>query len=201
MPTGYTQKLVEEGQSFPDFVMTCARAMGATISMRDEPHDAPIPIFTVPAFYHENVTEAEKRLAELIAMPESERLEFSKAEARQDSSRNAETLHEMREQNERLQKMKAAVDEWEPPTPDHSGLKKFMLQQIEVSVRDESHLTDRGQASSQDPMERYAQALEFAEHSLEYSKESLEQEIARVAARNAWVKALRDSLGLPSPEA
>lgn len=41
MPTGCTAKLHEDDQSFRDFALTCARAFGATIAMREEPLDAP----------------------------------------------------------------------------------------------------------------------------------------------------------------
>ena len=48
MPTGYTAKIVD-GQSFPDYVKTCLRAMGVCVSMRDLPMDTPIPEFLVYA--------------------------------------------------------------------------------------------------------------------------------------------------------
>ena len=34
---------MNEGQDFKSFAMTCARAMGACVTIRDEPFDAPIP--------------------------------------------------------------------------------------------------------------------------------------------------------------
>jgi hypothetical protein len=74
MPTGYTAKLVESGQTFEEFVLTCARAFGALIELRDEPLDAPIPETLEPhSYYAEAVVEAKKRLTNLLDMPEEER--------------------------------------------------------------------------------------------------------------------------------
>ena len=42
MPTGYTA-VIEDGCTFKEYVMTCARAFGATISMREEPLSKEIP--------------------------------------------------------------------------------------------------------------------------------------------------------------
>ena len=41
MPTEYTDAIAD-GISFNDFMMKCARGMGALIMMSDEPSDAPI---------------------------------------------------------------------------------------------------------------------------------------------------------------
>jgi hypothetical protein len=53
MPTGYTAELIEKGMEFNDFVLTCARAFGACIELRDRKL-APAPR-TIPSNgnYHE----------------------------------------------------------------------------------------------------------------------------------------------------
>lgn len=43
MPTGYTADLMEKGMEFKPFVLQCARAFGALITMRDDSLDAPSP--------------------------------------------------------------------------------------------------------------------------------------------------------------
>ncbi len=42
MPTGYTDA-VKDGITFDQFVLGCARGMGALVMMRDEPSGTPIP--------------------------------------------------------------------------------------------------------------------------------------------------------------
>lgn len=53
MPTGYTHG-VQDGTvtEFRDFALICARAFGATILMRDDPMDAPIPDEFQSSTYH-----------------------------------------------------------------------------------------------------------------------------------------------------
>lgn len=67
MPTGYTAKLHNgEEQTFPEFVMSCARAFGALITMRDDPADAEIPDEFKPSDYHvRELEKARERLSEV----------------------------------------------------------------------------------------------------------------------------------------
>jgi len=50
MPTGYTLDLYDgKNITFKEFVMKCAGAFGALISMKDESLDAPIPEHLEPS--------------------------------------------------------------------------------------------------------------------------------------------------------
>src|SRR5438128_1642271 len=42
MPTGYTAELHDKGQSFEEFVWTCARAFGGLLHMREDDLNAPL---------------------------------------------------------------------------------------------------------------------------------------------------------------
>jgi hypothetical protein len=62
--TGYVHHMVEKNQTFPQFAMSCARAFGALIEMRDEGMDAKIPDEIKPEPYHKKAAaEARKELA------------------------------------------------------------------------------------------------------------------------------------------
>jgi len=52
MASGYVHKMLDDKQDFRTFAMSCARAFGALITMRDEPADAPIPDEFKPDPYH-----------------------------------------------------------------------------------------------------------------------------------------------------
>lgn len=71
MPTGYTYPVCEgKITEFPDFALSCARAFGALISMREEPMDAPLPdeIAASTNYYDQKIEESQKRLGEVQAM-------------------------------------------------------------------------------------------------------------------------------------
>ena len=72
MPTGYTAA-IKDGISFNEYALSCARAFGALIMMRDEPADAPIPDEFKPSDYHfKKIEEAKAELARLRAMSPDE---------------------------------------------------------------------------------------------------------------------------------
>lgn len=51
MPTGYTAAIAD-GIDFKTYALSCARAFGALVEMRDEPANAPIPEEFKPSSYY-----------------------------------------------------------------------------------------------------------------------------------------------------
>lgn len=190
MPTGYTAKLMEEGQTFPEFAMTCARAFGATIMMRDEPSDAQIPEeFPVSDYHLKAGQKAREEFARLSAMTNEERIAFGTQAREEAENYRVNCQARNRAENARLRDMADKVRSWTPPTPEHTELQKFMLQQIEVSMNDYEP-----ERSTKSPMEYYAEALTRAERDIHYHAEGYAKEIERTRERNEWIKALRASL-------
>lgn len=91
MPTGYTAS-VQDGKitEFRDFAMQCARAFGATITMRDDPSDAPIPEAFEPENYNaKRLIEAQEEIARLNAMTDDEKAAKEIREAREEERRRS----------------------------------------------------------------------------------------------------------------
>jgi hypothetical protein len=196
MPTGYTAKLMEKGESFEEFIMSCARAFGACITLRDESHDVPIPDEFKPSdYYKTHMAERATTLAQLEAMTNEERIRFGVSTRDSQINNYREYLQRHRDENVRLLEMRSKVLAWNPPSSDHVELKNFMLQQIEVSTDTgdywEKALADVERA---EPYEFYAKAVEEARHGVEYAKEEYAKELERVAGRNKWIRQLRESL-------
>lgn len=196
MPTGYTAKLMEQGQTFEEFVLTCARAFGALVMMRDESPDAPIPEAFEPSDYYAlSVAGAKERLAELRAMTPAEQDAWAEAKRAEGITYHDDCIKRYREQNARLADMAARVSKWQPPTPDHQDMKTFMLDQISISKEETGyHEVAKAQLAAKSPAQIYTDALVEATQSLARSEKNEREEIDRVNKRNAWVKALRDSL-------
>ncbi|MFA5299265.1 MAG: hypothetical protein WC389_13835 [Lutibacter sp.] len=196
MATGYTE-YVGKGISFENFTMICARAFGALVEMRDYSLDATIPDEFKPSTYHIGQKgEAKQRLAYLrnLTLADAERLaneEFEKESARikQSIKDNTELL---RKYNDMILKVEA----WQPPTPDHVGLKDFMLQQLRESIRFDNmcdYYSDNPpiKLSGKEWLDREKQRArkDFIYHNDEQIKEN-----NRTNDRNKWIKDLRDSL-------
>lgn len=193
MPTGYTAAIAD-GITFDKFVLSCARAFGALIMMRDDPADAPIPERFEPSpTYAQWLKDAEARLAELDAMTPAE-AERNAAAAFQKATEDNETRAAERQAlRVKYEAMLAQVKAWKAPTADHEGLKDFMIKQITESIdwdcRDYSTSPVRLTGSAW-----IAQELQSAHESIERYRKHVADEIQRTNGRNEWVRALRESL-------
>lgn len=195
MATGYTAG-VQDGTvtDFKEFAWTCARAFGALVSMRDAPLDAEIPESLKPntSYQDRRIAEAKAELLRLEAMTDEER----ETAAQEDWERhvaecakiNAQRTQERMRYNAMLTQAKA----WEPPTSTHTGLKEFMIQQLEDSIKFDCSLRSVGEQPS--PATWWLQQVDAATHSLSHNMRTREEEIQRARERTAWLRHLRASL-------
>jgi hypothetical protein len=196
MPTGYTTS-IKDGISFKDFIMQCARAMGACISMRDDPLDKPIPDKFEPSIWHkERIKETREALETLDKLLASELEWKGKQEYEKNEKQNRESIENMIDLRIKYKTMLIQVRDWQPPTSDHQDLKDFMIEQITGSIDfdcDTSYYEKKeitlltGQQWLEKEKARLLRDLTY------HGKEDME-ELERVSGRNHWIKALRDSL-------
>lgn len=195
MPTGYTAAVGDgEVTEFSDFAMTCARAFGALVTMRDEPADAPVPDeFPVDEYPMRMFIQNSERLNELRAMSlvdadvaamvaYSEAVEEYRCHQQEQAATRA-----------RYEAMLDKVRAWRPPTPDHVEMKKFMVQQLEQSIRFDCGY-ERPAPVRQDGATWVAEQIAQAERNAERYAAEHEKAVERAEQRTAWVRALRESL-------
>jgi hypothetical protein len=197
MPTGYTAG-VEDGTitEFREFALTCARAFMVLIHQRED-------ALSVKPQHREPTDWHRKRLAEA-----RERLESLRRLTEADAEREATTEYEMavvswakrREEQaakrQRYEDMLTQVKSWQPPTPDHQGLRDFMEQQLTESIRID--LYDPSLPVRQRGAAWLADAYAGVARDLSYHEEEDRKERERCAEANAWIDTLYDSLS-PSP--
>lgn len=196
MPTGYTAG-ISKGQNFEDFIMGCARAFGACIMMRDEPHDKPIPEKFEESNYHEeSYNESVAELTKLQKMTNDEADKESEKEYNQQMENQKKHLDRIDKQESLYESMLEKVNQWTPPSQDHVKLKEFMIQQIYISM-------DKGSMRryySENKVVKLSgeqwkhQKIKSAEHDIEYHMKEWMEETKRTADQNKWVKLLRDSI-------
>ncbi|MDD5542925.1 MAG: hypothetical protein PHX83_07090 [Acidobacteriia bacterium] len=191
MPTEYTS-IIDEGGTFKDYVMRCARGIEYLFRMHDDSMDAKIPEEFKPEEYHKN--EAEKcrtRLTELLETSTQDAV----GEARREFNKSVKCMQEYRDEHAKVKfaydSMREQVQAWNPPTPEHEDLKTFMLSQIEtgkpldydypapVLLTGEQWLTNETKHVAKD----------LTYHEAEYRKE-----VGRCIKATAYLKALRGSL-------
>lgn len=202
MPTGYTQPLCERDVSLADFALRCARAFGATVEQRDESLDAAIPpAFEVPAFYYERLAGAQARVAELANMTLEDAGKACGVEFIKEMRHRGEQVRRIQAFAARRAKLLEEVEDWEPPTDDHKGLKAFMLEQL-AKVKDEADPSYyQTPIFTKDAKRWLEDQRKQAFEELEYRQKVLKEQEALVASRNAWLTALRSSLSVKPKEA
>lgn len=194
MPSGYTSTLHDGEQSFPDFALTCARAFGALITLRDESIDAPIPDTIEPSTWAAEQAEKDRaRIAEIEAWTEVEADDAAHRAWHSAWTRWNAGRAEREARKARYEAMIAQVEAWEPPTPDHLEMKRFMLDQLAESLR-----FDCGYEAPE-PVEMTGDEYRLAEweraqRDLGRAEAEQQKENERAASRTAWLAALRQSL-------
>jgi hypothetical protein len=196
MPTGYTHK-IKDGQSFNDFVLGCARAFGACIMMRDDPQDAPIPERFEPSDYHvKELAKAKEQLIILSQLTAEDAEQKARYEYQAELARYNERVLENNNQNAMYAAMLERVKSWGAPAT-HVGFKKFMIEQIESSMRFDDYAPDPPKQLSGKAWASKEEAKVLRDISYHQSENA--KEIERTEGRNKWIKDLRDSLRPKEP--
>lgn len=193
--TGFTDKLVNDGQSFNDFVMRCARGMSPLISLRDCDLDGYIPETIEPTDYHaEELKKAKKKLAKLQAMTKAQRVAFGEKEKKKAIDGIKKYMEEGEEVNQRIQEMIAKVEKWNPPTKEHVALKGFMLSQLKSSFQCAFEQRRLTALTTKTPLELYKEEMGNLKWNIEYHTDENQKEIKRAKFDTKWLQQLRKSL-------
>lgn len=200
MPTGYTAKLHDgEDQSFEDFVLSCARAMGACIGQRDDPPGP--PRLQEPSTYHaEALEQAEQKLAQLKTMTIHEAEKGARNRREKEIEYREETLRENCARLKRYRAMLSKVAQWIPPTPDYQRFKEFMAEQLKSSIKFDCHIGKWPEMPKVASGEAWRQQqIEDALSNIEYHTTEQIGENVRTEERNNWIRQLYESLGVAIP--
>lgn len=197
MPTGYTYKVANgEVTDFASFAKMCARAFGAAVHQRDDAADAPLSL-TIPrsTYHHERLAEQRAELARWQEMSDQQVFAEAAKNLADDLEYYLRRLRETTQARERYAAMRAKVEAWVPPTSEHEGLKKFMLEQLDVSIRGEYEPTRPDASGLSMTAARYRQKkIDGILREIEYHEESIEKDEERCSVAEAWLRALVDSL-------
>ena len=198
MPSGYTAPLYEgEDITFRDFVLRCARGMGAAMA-RDEPLSAPILLKREPSTYHRN--ELAKVRADRDALLRKDLPEIAAAglaSYEEACASHDQWLAKKAAIRSRYEAMLSQVCNWEPPTPDHAQLQIFMARQIEESIEFDCCGLDFYGAPNPEKYEAGVwrkNQIEVLDQAIAFHEEEWAKEVQRTTERNQWIADLFASL-------
>lgn len=203
MPTGYTAR-IEDGSitTGKDFLKLCTRAFGIAIDLKDEPLSITTPTKFKPDIYYRN--RLDKARAEL---ENAKNMSFEDAKTKMVKSHvnSIKMYKSLAEQyikhNEKYAKVRAEVEVWNPPTEEHCNLKRFALEQIDISVEKQEWIDYYVQKAneklddSDEAVKRFiAEQIESCYEEVIRAEAAWEEELERVASKNTWMKKFLDSL-------
>ena len=191
MPTGYTTDIYNgKDVSFRDFALTCARQFGACIMQRDDPADEKPKIMPEESYHAEEL----KKLGKFKKPTKAEFENYIKTKIA-DCKESIDKMKKLQTAYNR--KIKEAQD-WNPPTPEHEGLKEFMIEQLTESMQFdcsyahyESDLKKLNKMTYDDYFEQQKQHHKWF---IKYHTEYLEKDLNNIRQRNKWIQDLYNSL-------
>lgn len=190
MSTGYTVSIEERADlTFREFALHCAREMGVCNMQREDPIGDPVqePI----AYYVRQNRIAEARLKELRGLSDEGVRALWRAECERIEKINADSVAKTDKIKRRYARMREMVVAWRPPTDDHVGLRRFMLEQIDTSTSDWTAYT---LDIPNTPGLWLIQEIKSAEWDLKYSAERVAEEVQKADEYKSWIDALYASL-------
>lgn len=196
MPTGYTHNIENDDFTFEDFALSCAKAFGACISMRDLPSNTPIPDeFKVEPYYQDKILETQKQIEKHLNLTLEEWNSLCDKDFEQKESRRIESLNKNINLLYNYNKMLSKVKAWQAPSKEHIGLKEFMISQIEESIDFDCDVDYYNKPTVKVSVDVFkSETMVKLYKDLEYYTKNNEEDIKRVSQRNLWVKQLRESL-------
>ena len=151
MPTGYTQPIIDGTVKTPkEFLHLCLRNFGICISMRDMPFDASQKDYTkcIKKYYQDAMGYHAKALENanaeyerVINLSDDELYEMYVERFSDNRNYYQKRTDEVKKQNAQYQSFYDAIKNWDC-SEEFSNIKKFALDQIDISKEDEDYYAD-----------------------------------------------------------
>jgi hypothetical protein len=198
MPTGYTHS-IEKGITFKEYALSCAKAFGACVSMRDDPPDAEIPEeFKVDDYHLKRIEESKKQLYDFKNMSLAKQIKLFEDFKSNSIETSKKYIDERTQLKEKYNAMLKKVRKFKAPSPDHVEFKLFMESQIVKSIEwdcdVEYYVKAIYKVKDMKFDDWYNDEISTLEKSIESNQIHYAEEIARIDQRNRWIKQLRNAI-------
>lgn len=202
MPTGYTE-YIRDGEitTGKEFLKLCTRAFGIAIDLKDNPLSVPTPTHFEPnTYYKEDYEKTAKVRDKMRQLTFEEAKQKIIDEYNENVDYAKKTLERYKTEDEKYLKVRNEVEKWIPPTTEHEELKKFALNQIDVSMNTDYYKYYEEEINkeldvSDDAVWKYIKDInEFYEKDVERAYQKWQAELKRTNDKNKWMKQFLDSL-------
>lgn len=203
MPTGYTLGIIDGTiTTFKQFATSCVRAFGATIHMRDEPMDKKY-VKREPSDYHIKALEkANKELDKLNKLSDYKIMEQRKKELVDGKPYHWEAINKIKENQKKLSALLAEAYSYTPPTPDHEGIRSFMIEQLQTTMKfdgDTSYHEEKlssidHEIENMKAEDVRASLVEKINEDIAYHTKEYQEELKRCEVSNKWMEDFMKSI-------
>lgn len=203
MPTGYTAGIIDgEITTFQQFAKQCMRNFGATIHMRDDKHDAEYKPRVPSDYYLKEIEKDKKKIKEANELSDKQLIARRKKQLNERKVYHTESIQKCKATLKVLQDMQIEIGKWNPPTPEHEGIKKFMAEQVQKTIEadcdtkyHDSGIIDADVELLSINADQIRQNMFMdGKKDLEYHTKSYNEEVKRCEESNRWVTDLINSL-------
>ena len=203
MPTGYTA-YIEDGEitTGAEFLKLCTRAFGIAIELKDEPLSIPTPThFELNSYYKKRYIEALENLLQAYKLTFEEATYHMKNDYEKRISNYKSLVDKEIATNKKYEKIRKEVVEWNPPTEEHKDLKKFALEQIDMSMTKQKYIDEYIEKSKEefddrdDAIKSYIQDnINFRQEEVHRAYTDLQNALEKTKHKNEWMTKFLDSL-------
>ena len=197
MPTGYTQQIIDGTVKTPkEFLHLCLRNFGVCISMRDVPFDTPQVDYTeyikkyyqdTMGYYTKALENAKKEYARISNLSDDDLYEMYVKKFSDNRDYYQERTDKIKKQNAEYQSFYDAIKNWDC-SEEFSNIKKFALNQIDISKEAEDYYTDelskemltKEEFISNDKSKYKEDLLRCVKSNISYHQEELDNAIKRM---------------------
>lgn len=177
MPTGYTAG-IEDGRitTGKDFLKLCTRAFGIAIDLKDEPLSVPTPTEFEPDTYYKKRLEDEKANFEKFKAMSLEEARAEMIRAYEDRIDMYKSMLEgCLKRNKQYAKVRAEVEDWNPPTSDHIKLKKFALKQIDMCIDTQEQIDRYREYANEELDDSDSAVAEYIHEQTEFHRQGVKE--------------------------
>ena len=204
MPTGYTAGIIDgEITTFEQFATQCSRAFGATIHMRDNPLDSPYEPRTPSEYYVNSLQSQREKLEETKTMTDEAIVQDFETLLKDSLEYYERELEKTKVNLGRLNSIMESAKSWVPPTEDHEGVRDYMIDQLEITIKADGdpsyHVNKIVQAKKEleegiDPKVYREEKIKEIEDRISYYEGEVQKELERCKQSNDWMDKFLESI-------
>jgi len=204
MPTGYTAGIIDgEITTFEQFATQCTRAFGATSHMRENPLDSPYEPRTPSEYYVNSLQSQREKLEETKAMTDEAIVRDFENLLNDSLKYHERELEKTKVNLGRLNSIMESAKSWVPPTEDHEGVRDYMIDQLEITIKADGdpsyHVNKIVQAKKEleegiDPKVYREEKIKEIEDRISYYGAEVQKELERCKQSNDWMDKFLESI-------